>query len=389
MSQSGTPLESLLTDLASPNFRVRWKAVQGLGELRDTRAFEPLLGALRDRLPTIRIAALSGLGRLRDRRAIEPAIALLDDPDGKVRTSAAAALKKFGKEAHAPMLAAYRAGNTRVRFVLLSALGRIKTPAISELLIAALDDPHVEIRMEAARVLGVRKDRRAVPRLLQAVAEGGSSQAFHIQLLGEIGDPRAFEPLQALLATPEFMLGQQVVIALRKIDNARAVDLFHEQLEELPAREGDRLARTLAGTDLLNAALSLARKARASGDTATLSQAFGAAQAAMQEHRARLEAIQKTEKPGGYRRQRRRPGRRCRRRPQPRRLEGRPGRDPQVRVDPPRPRPGWVSPVVCKHGWRSCARVKSPGRRVEQAPGAASLFVCGKSTRTLRGRAGP
>jgi HEAT repeat protein len=151
--------------------------------------------------------------------------------------------------------------------------------------------------MESARVIGVRKDRRAVPRMLQAVAEGGASQAFHIQMLGEIGDPRAFEPLQELLATPQFMLGQQVVTALRKIDNARAVDLFHEQLEELPAREGDRLARTLAGTDLLNAALSLVRKARASGDTATLSQAFGAAQAALHEHRARLEAIQKGESP--------------------------------------------------------------------------------------------
>ena len=57
-----------------------------------------------------------------------------------------------------------------------------------------------------------------------------------------------------------------VVMALRKIDNPRAVDLFHAQLEGLPGAEGDRLAHTLAGTDLLNAAWSLARKARASGD---------------------------------------------------------------------------------------------------------------------------
>ena len=61
MSQSDTPLESYLGDLASPNYRVRWKAVQGLGESSDPRAFEPLLAALKDRLPTIRIAALSGL----------------------------------------------------------------------------------------------------------------------------------------------------------------------------------------------------------------------------------------------------------------------------------------------------------------------------------------
>jgi HEAT repeat protein len=291
MSQSDTPLESLLGDLASPKYRIRWKAVQDLGQARDPRAFEPLLGALQDRLPTIRIAALSALGRLRDPRAIGPAIAALDDPDAKVRTSAAAALKKIGKAAHAPMLEAYRGGNARARFVLLGALGRIKTPSISELLIAALDDPQPEIRLEAARVLGIRKDPRAVPRLVRAVAEGGPHQLFYIRVLGEIGDPRAFEPLQALLDAPEFMCRREVVTALRKIDNRRAVDLFHEQLEERPAAESDRLAHTLAGIDLLNAAWSLARKARASGDFEVLAEAASAARDALDEHRSRLRAI--------------------------------------------------------------------------------------------------
>jgi HEAT repeat protein len=212
MSQSGMSLESLLADLASTNFRNRWKAIQGLGQSRDPRALEPLLTALADRLPTIRIAALSGLGRLRDTRAILPVIAMLGDSESKVRTSAAAALKKFGKAAHAPMLAAYRGGNARPRFVLLSALGRIKGSAISDLLIAALDEPLVEIQLEAARVLGVRKDRRAVVRLLQAVADRGTYQFFYIKMLGEIGDPSAFEPLQSLLAAPEFMLRREVGI---------------------------------------------------------------------------------------------------------------------------------------------------------------------------------
>jgi HEAT repeat protein len=42
MSQSIKPLETLLTDLASPNYRVRWRAVQRLGEARDPRALERL-----------------------------------------------------------------------------------------------------------------------------------------------------------------------------------------------------------------------------------------------------------------------------------------------------------------------------------------------------------
>jgi HEAT repeat protein len=291
MSQSGDPVELLLGDLANPSYRVRWRAVQALGQSRDPRALEPLLGALGDRLPTIRIAALSGLGRLRDRRATGPVVTMLDDPDGKVRASAAAALKRLGKAAHAPMLEAYRRGSARARFALLSALGRIKTSAVSELLIAALDDPQVEIRVEAARVLGVRKDRRAVGRLLRAVAEGGPYQFVYIRVLGEIGDPTAFEPLQALLTAPEFMLQGEVVTALRRIDNARAVDLFHEQLEGSPGAERDRLTHALAGTDLLNAAWALARAARASGDVGALARAADAAGGALREHLSRLESL--------------------------------------------------------------------------------------------------
>jgi hypothetical protein len=73
------------------------------------------------------------------------------------------------------------------------------------------------------------------------------------------------------------------------------VDLFHEQLEGLPRAEGDRLAHTLAGTDLLNAVTSLARKAKASGDKETLARAAVAAQEAMNEHQSRLKAIRNGE----------------------------------------------------------------------------------------------
>jgi hypothetical protein len=73
------------------------------------------------------------------------------------------------------------------------------------------------------------------------------------------------------------------------------VALFHEQLERLPGAEADRLARTLAGTDLLNATWSLARKARASGDVEALARAAAAARDALEEHRSRLGAIRRGE----------------------------------------------------------------------------------------------
>jgi HEAT repeat protein len=288
----------MLRDLASINYRVRWKAIQDLGKARDPRALEPLIGALNDRLPTIRIATLSALGLLRDHRAIEPVIAMLDDSDSKVRVSAAAALKKFGKAGQQPMLEAYRTGNAGTRFVLLGALSRLKSPEISKLLLAALQDPQDSIRLEAARIQGLRKEKRAAPLLLKGVARGGVHQFFYIQMLGEIGDPSAFEPLQTLLSTCDSMVGREVIVALRKIDNPRAVDLLYDQLENLPSAERNCLAHAIAGTDLLNAATGLARKARKSGDIETLRQAVAAVSNAQQDHRARTESLRRGEAPG-------------------------------------------------------------------------------------------
>ncbi|QEH38770.1 putative lyase [Aquisphaera giovannonii] len=290
MSESGVPPEAWRSGLTSPNYRVRWKAIRGLGASRDPLAYDALVAAIGDRLPTIRIAALSALGRLRDRRAIGPAIEALKDPDAKVRDSAAAALKKFGKAAHAPMRDAYRDGDAGARLALLGALGRIKTPAISELLIAALDDPRDEIRIEAARVLGVRKDRRAVPRLLEAVAEGGPCLPAFIRALGEIGDPEALEPLRAILSAPAFMLRAEAATALRKIDNGRAVGFFCERLEEPDRDESGDLALTLAGTDLLGATESLVRRARASGDGDAIARAIVEVRRALDRHSAGLDA---------------------------------------------------------------------------------------------------
>src|SRR4051794_20172205 len=61
--------------------------------------------------------------------------------------------------------------------------------------------------------------------------------------------------------------------------------LFPGAARGLPCAEADRLAHTLAGTDLLNAAWSLARKARTSGDLKALAQAVFAARDAQDEHR--------------------------------------------------------------------------------------------------------
>ncbi len=284
------PIDDLLRDLESPDRQARCRAATAIGASDDARAVGPLLRALDDRAADVRAKTAAALGRLRDTAAIPALIKAMRDDKVSVRTAAAAAIKKFGKRADQPLLDAYREASGPFRSALLTVLAQRKTPAVSELLIAALSAPEKELRLQAIRALGRRKDRRAVEPLLAALAEAKAAisratRAWHegqphvvstewsetlpqlhaiVNALGEIRDERAFESLQELLELGEPRLHAglvpDIVRALRTIDNARAVDLLHSMVDESKPG-GGWLAMTLAGMDLMNATQALRGRA--------------------------------------------------------------------------------------------------------------------------------
>jgi hypothetical protein len=72
-------VEALLTVLTKDTFWfARKKAAEALGCMRDTRAVEPLIAALKDKNENVRWKAVKALGEIGDDRAIEPLEALLD-----------------------------------------------------------------------------------------------------------------------------------------------------------------------------------------------------------------------------------------------------------------------------------------------------------------------
>ncbi len=75
------------------NWRVGATAAEELGRLRDPRALEPLIGALRGSSPEVRKAAAGALGKLGDKRAVEPLLDILGYPSDE--TFAADALAKL------------------------------------------------------------------------------------------------------------------------------------------------------------------------------------------------------------------------------------------------------------------------------------------------------
>jgi HEAT repeat protein len=261
---SGKPVEGLIRDLGSSNERVRIGAARELSEQPDPRAADALIKALGDRHPAVRSRAVLALGRLVETRALRSLIALMGDADSRVRASAAGALKRFGRQAYRPVLEAYRTGGLELRHGALGVLGRFKSSTVSELLIAALDNPERKLRWEATRVLARRKDKLAVERLIAAAlderAEEKVGRLLYVWALGEIGDRRAFEPLQGLLNDADFNIQRAAVTAMRRIDNASAVDHIYERLGEATEDERGQLEHRLAEMDLMNATESFRRK---------------------------------------------------------------------------------------------------------------------------------
>lgn len=107
------------------NDKVRYLATWALMELKDPRAVEPLIAAMKDRDKDVRFGAAEALGNIKDPRAVEPLIAALKDKDAFVGSYVLEELMKIGAAAVEPLIAALKDRDKDVRRYAAEALGRI------------------------------------------------------------------------------------------------------------------------------------------------------------------------------------------------------------------------------------------------------------------------
>jgi len=137
-----------------------------------SRAFEPVLGALRSGLWVARRNAAWAMGALADRRAVEALIAALNDSEAAVREQVAWALGALNDRAATPaLLERLKDSDDRVRRQAAWALGAIDDARAVDGLIGALGDKSAEVRKQAAWALGAIGDSRALPGLLPALKD--------------------------------------------------------------------------------------------------------------------------------------------------------------------------------------------------------------------------
>ncbi len=212
-----------------PQLRKAWKedksgdvklyAAAGMAKLaNDRRAFEFLSEGAGSKSINTRAIAACALGSLAEKRCIPPLIELLGEFDYSVCGPALEAIKKIGKPAVRPLLAALEKGDGSLTYVML-ALGVIGDRSAVPALIDIFKGHR--LHFDASRALGKIGDDRAVPVLLDGLKSGDRSvQACSIGALGDIGDAKAVEPLVEAMKNDR--LYSEAAEALAKIGKSAA-----------------------------------------------------------------------------------------------------------------------------------------------------------------------
>ena len=150
-----------------------------------SRAYEPLIRALKHQAWIARRNATWALGALDDVRAVEPLIPMIKDGEPAVREQAAWALGALDDRAAVPAL------------------------------IGGMKDADPRVRRQAAWAAGAIDDRRAVDGLLPLLRDADRSVREQAAwALGVIGDGRAVDSLLPLLKDPEPAVRRQAAWAI-------------------------------------------------------------------------------------------------------------------------------------------------------------------------------
>ena len=196
----GEPVvEALLKALRGKDPSGRKIAASGLGLIKDSRIIKSLIVAMQDDDPGVRETVIGALGDLKEHGAVKHLIIALNDKVLSVRESSKQALLKIGEQSISPLAQALREESSDVRKATAEVLGEFNDPGSVENLIEALKDENPEVQMASKRAL-LKLGEYAVEPLIRAMGRGDSAIRKNVsEVLGEINDPRAINPLIELL----------------------------------------------------------------------------------------------------------------------------------------------------------------------------------------------
>lgn len=216
---------------------LRARAADVLGLRRDKSAVPALLNALKSEFYTVRARAAIALGRIGEKQAIPALMNTLKDPERDVRIAACLGLGFFKDPSTFDEIANLLLDDPEieVRQAAAKVLGESRHPAALSFLMEALRDSYwwYERETAAGDLLTAIENMgaAAVEPLIEALKDKeGAVRKYAAILLGRIGDPRAIEPLGMALYDLHHDVGKASAEALARF-GAASFEVLVEALE--------------------------------------------------------------------------------------------------------------------------------------------------------------
>ncbi|MHC4560101.1 MAG: HEAT repeat domain-containing protein, partial [Planctomycetota bacterium] len=201
-------VQPLIKALGYKFISIPCSAARALGEIGDTQAVQPLIKALEDKSELVRQNVAKSLGEIGDLRAVQPLTKALEDSDPQVRGLAAAALEqiksKVTPEEWAKVIGEKEPAEVKEEQALQTKiLATAAQPAADEATQKKIDELIKQLgsnNRNNAVISLVKFGKPAVQSLIEALGdENMDVRRWAALALGEIGEPRAVQPLIKVL----------------------------------------------------------------------------------------------------------------------------------------------------------------------------------------------
>ncbi len=197
----------------------------------------PLLTALREQQPEMRLIATFSLAKLGVQEAMAEILSWFSDPEPQVRRRAAEMVERL--DAQVPirvLIAALKDTDRQVRRYSIRALGHQGRREGAEALLAALDDSDWSVRIAAVEALvplGVLNEREHVERLLEVLGESHPGiRCNAAMVLGALGEHAPLETLLVGLRDSEASVRAATAQALARLGERVPVEVLVDLLSD-------------------------------------------------------------------------------------------------------------------------------------------------------------
>jgi HEAT repeat protein len=248
--QQGTDsVEPLCWALAFGDRNMRWFAATALCQIRDARATDHLIRALKERDANVHAEVARALARI-GVPAVKPLITALGSRNEQIRQGAASALKQIGDACVIePLFRALRHMDYGQRRSAAEALGLIKDPRAVEPLVRMLGDKVAGVRRAAADALALIGVPSIKP-LIPLIGDERPNVAQHVlDVLRQVGESDVV--LRRILAEPS-LTAQQRFTAMTALNRVPDVQEFcRQKLDDLHESVRQGAQSVLEVSDLL------------------------------------------------------------------------------------------------------------------------------------------